>query len=131
MKKLSFILAMVFAASFAMAQHIQVTTQSSLTNYALINQSFLGSGLALQGNIAHVTQTGDLNKGYVDQINNGYAGQAMEADIISTGNENFAKINQHLEGQGDAIITQIGNKNSADIFQTGNFAAASPLEGTK
>lgn len=131
MKKLCFILAMVFTASFAMAQHVQVTTQSGLTNSATINQSFLGSGTALQGNIAHVTQTGDLNKADVDQVNNGYAGQAMEADVISTGNKNFAKIDQNLEGQGDAIITQIGHRNSADIFQNGNFGAASPLDGTK
>lgn len=131
MKKFSLILALVFAGCFAMAQHVQVTTQTGNGNNANIDQSFLGSGTAFQGNIAHVTQTGDVNIADVDQVNNGYAGQAMEADVISTGDNNYAKINQNLEGQGDAIITQIGDRNNANIFQTGNFGTASPLEGTK
>lgn len=131
MKKLSLVLALVFGGCFAMAQHVQVTTQTGNANHATIDQSFLGSGTAFQGNIAHVTQTGNTNTADVDQVNNGYAGQAMEADVISTGNDNFAKINQNLEGQGDAIITQIGDRNNANIFQTGNFGAASPLDGTK
>lgn len=128
MKKLSFIFAMVFAASFAMAQHTEVLTQTGDDNSATITQGFgVPAGPALPGNEAIVTQTGDDNIADVDQVNNGYAGSEHKAEVLSVGNSNYAKIDQQLEDRGNAIIDQLGNGNDARITQVGNFGAAEPI----
>lgn len=128
MKKLSFIFAMVFAASFAMAQHVEVTTQTGNDNVANVNQGFgVPAGPVLPGNISKVTQTGDLNIADVDQINNGYGGSEHNAEVISLGNSNYAKINQELQDRGNAIIDQLGDRNDAKIHQNGNFGLAEPI----
>ncbi|MDD4968604.1 MAG: hypothetical protein PHT07_04160 [Paludibacter sp.] len=129
MKKLSFILAMALATSFAMAQHVEKVTQTGTANVTTVDQSFGGSGTVLNGNEAYVTQTGYKNVADVDQKNNGYGGSQHRADVMSIGNENNAVIFQDLEDRGNAIIDQLGNKNDANIHQVGNFSAGAPLDG--
>lgn len=127
MKKLSFLLAMVFAASMAMAQHTDIVNQTGSDNKATVDQSFMPTpGPGLPGNEAFVDQIGNRNKADVDQLNGGYAGDAHWAKVYTKGNDNFSKIYQE-RAAGDAIIYQEGNLNSADIFQSGNFNAGSPL----
>lgn len=121
MKKLSFIFAMVFAASMAMAQHVDVVKQVGTSNVSTVDQGFMPNpGPGLQGNEAYVEQIGKKNTSDVDQWNNGYAGAAHYADVYSRGDNNVAVVKQINDG-GDAIIEQIGDKNTAKIFQSGNF----------
>lgn len=129
MKKLSLVLALVFAVSWVMAQHVSTVTETGAGNNVTVAQSFNGSGTAFQGNISDVSMLGDLNKATVNQVNNGYAGQGMTSEILVTGNSNLATVDQILEGDGDAIITQEGNLNIAHIFESGNFGASIPIDG--
>lgn len=129
MKKLSFVFALVFAASFVMAQHVSTVTETGAGNNVTVAQSFSGSGTSFQGNVSDVQLTGNLNKAIVNQVNNGYGGQAMTSEIIAVGNSNLATVNQNLEGEGDAIITQTGDNNIGHIFESGNFGASIPIDG--
>lgn len=128
MKKLSFVFAMIFAASMAMAQHIDVVNQTGTDNLATVDQGFAGSGTALNGNIAYVDQIGHRNEADVDQMNNGYGGSAHWAKVYSDGNDNTGKIFQENDG-GDALVYQFGNTNWATIFQTGNFKVGTRING--
>lgn len=115
MKKFSFILAMVFAASFAMAQHVSTVGQNGVGNTATVDQA------GLVGNNSDVNMAGNNNTADVDQINGGFAGDNHAAKISITGNSNIADIDQQLQAAGDAIITQIGNGNHAYVTENGNF----------
>lgn len=129
MKKLVFLFALVFAVSMAMAQHMDVVNQTGNSNKAYVDQGFLvPTGPGLPGNVAYVDQIGDRNHADVDQYNGGFAGDAHDAKVWSQGNDNTAKIYQE-RAAGDAIITQIGNANWADIFESGNLYDGAPMNG--
>ena len=111
MKKLSFLLAMVFAVTFAMAQNTSTVNQSGTSNSAA------------------TTQTGDLNTATVDQ-----AGTLNFVTVTSTGDNNLATGVQNGTQNGDAsrpdlgYIKQIGNSNIAHLNEgviggaTSNYA---------
>ena len=128
MKKLTFLFALVFAVSMAMAQHSSTVSETGDGNTATITQGFAGSGTALDGNISAVTQTGDDNDAVVSQFNNGYAGQHHESLIMQEGDLNNASVNQQ-NALGNAYINQIGDQNTANILEVGNFGAAAPAAG--
>lgn len=119
MKKLGFVFTLVFAASFAMAQQNSFVGQNGVGNGATVTQA----GAA--GNNSWVNMTGDNGTATVNQLNSGFAGDNHNAKIdmqgVSGGTGNTASIDQQLQGGGDAIITQIGDKNRANILENGNF----------
>lgn len=128
MKKLSFILAMVFTASFAMAQHVSTVLETGDDNSAIITQGFDGAGLAMPGNISYVDQIGDDNDAVVDQTNNGFGGQNHDSKILQTGNENAADVEQR-NATGNAFVKQDGDGNIANVLEVGNFDLAHPAAG--
>lgn len=128
MKKLSLVLGLVFAASFAMAQHTSTVTETGSGNTANITQGFDGTGTSLQGNISAVTQTGDDNGAVVIQTNNGFGGQAHESTILQVGDLNKASVEQR-NATGNAFISQIGGNNTANILESGNFDTPAPAAG--
>jgi hypothetical protein len=128
MKKLSLLVAMLFAIGMAMAQHTSTVTETGDSNSALITQGFDGAGLAMDGNISAVTQTGDHNDAVVSQLNNGFGGQHHESEIMQVGDLNKANVDQQ-NATGNAYINQLGDGNEANILEVGNFDVPAPAGG--
>ena len=106
MKKLSFILAMVLATSFAMAQPISHVTQVGPSNAAV------------------VTQTGD-NLSDVNQANWAIPGHEATVTQIKIGTEvtkNISEIIQEQRGA-DVIVRQEGGANVSRLVQAGPNSA--------
>jgi hypothetical protein len=142
MKKLSFIFAMVFAVTFAMAQNTAKTAQTGNHNGANVAQS---DGI---NNDAAVTQNGDYNNGVITEkgtSNTGVVdqlkGNQNNGNVDQTGNLNEAYLTQGMvENYYDApynissamaasnntgvIVQKGGNKNYTELVQVGNVNAA-------
>jgi hypothetical protein len=128
MKKLIFLFAMVFAVSMAMAQHTSTVLETGDNNTATVTQGFDGGGLAMPGNISDVEQLGDGNDAVVVQTNNGFGGQQHNSEILQTGDDNAASVEQR-NATGNAIINQIGSRNTANVLESGNFDVPHPAGG--
>lgn len=114
MKKLIFLYAMVFAVSFAMAQHVDVISQVGNSNDGYIQQA------GIQSNYAEIITVGNENEGFVYQNNNGFGGAGLNAWIAQNGDVNHAFVDQGTTNQTfghDATIDQDGSYNAADIWQ--------------
>lgn len=120
MKKLSFVLALVFAGSMAMAQNLSTVGQNGTGNNANVLQTS-----TVIGDISSVQQAGNSNDADVIQDNNGFGGAAHHATVASTGDLNTASITQ-INFAGDAAIIQKGNSNKATITENGNFTQPNP-----
>ncbi|MDD4968610.1 MAG: hypothetical protein PHT07_04190 [Paludibacter sp.] len=131
MKKLSFIFAMVLAASFAMAQVPDFTTPGAQLitkiNYDPFTTNTINSDQKGDNNDSKVTQNG-VNSAVVAQISIAGAtlGQANIATLSQDGKQNFANIDQNRSGgqQGSSTVStgiQTGNKNYMNIIQDGHY----------
>ena len=111
MKKLSFLFAMIFAVSMAIAQNNESTTDvDGNNNLTTVNQVGME-------NDADVTVDGNQNNALVQQGNFGggnIQSNYAEASIEQIGNKNLAEVNQR---QGFASGTAV---NSHSIYQEGN-----------
>lgn len=108
MKKLSLILALVFAGCFVMAQNSTWVTQSGTNNVASVIQHAGG----LEANNIYALQSGTYNALTTEQ----------------TGTKNYIELTQGLGGHNVATMEQFsaasGGLNTAAIAQTGDFNEA-------
>jgi len=117
MKKLSFLFAMVFAVSMAMAQKTTWVTQSGFGNDANITQSSALPG-GYDVNSIYAVQSGDWNK-----LNTLQQGKTNYLELTTNGNDNTAKMTQSTMetlpagGVNDAFVTQGGARNKAELAQ--------------
>lgn len=130
MKKLSFILAMVFAASFAMAQpNTALINDLGANNTAYINQSGGVNG----NNSATITQIGDKNRAdYADDMVSAlFPALPLLTDAkgitqIGTNNKGSIRQETYHPDIADVVsgpvagIAQVGARNEATITQTNN-----------
>jgi hypothetical protein len=123
MKKLSFIFAMVFAASFAMAQNTATVTELGNNNAGYVNQ--LGAT-----NTATIDQIGNLNNASTSDV---YASSLFgkltdTKGVTQVGDHNTGTITQHNPYVGTTMagpiagLNQTGDWNTAIISQTHNTA---------
>ena len=110
MKKLTFLFAMVFAASMAMAQtNVSDVDQTGVDQTATVDQ---------QGSLnnSYILQEDKDNVATVSQINS-TDGKTVNSDIKQTGKDNEASVKQHHNGNQagglDAWIIQSGDHNKA------------------
>ncbi|MCO7245849.1 hypothetical protein [Halomonas sp. Mc5H-6] len=111
------------------------------TNDSTIDQT-TQSGTSAAGNSASVVQSGgDQNESNVVQNKLGQ-GDALEAEVVQTGNQNRSDINQELsfgaiakvEQDGDGNLSRINqlgaDSNGADVMQTGDDHRSIVEQGT-
>ena len=123
MKKVSFILALVFATGIAMAQNTATVKEIGDNNTGYVNQL----GIA---NTATIDQIGDLNNASTsDAFASTLFGKLTDTKgVTQVGNSNTGTIIQHNPYVGQSMagpiagLNQTGNLNSALISQTHNTA---------
>jgi len=148
MKKLSFIFAMMFAASMAMAQNTSLLVQKGSTNDALVKQIGIGNNDKVHqyGNNddATVKQIGSYNIAVADQLlgdrntatvlqdnnsNQAYLVQGMNtgyfsADGVTTldiaAYDNIGSITQGSGVRNYSELHQMGNNNNGSVVTSGN-----------
>jgi hypothetical protein len=112
MKKLSFLLAMVFAASFAMAQKITTVTQTGNWNTANVFQNSMDG----DANFIYATQSGDFNA-----LNSEQRGNNNYVELLQSGDFNDAVMKQYSKGAApnlnNALLVQSGDWNEATLTQ--------------
>jgi len=110
MKKFSFILAMVLATSFAMAQKITTIIQSGTSNWADVTQV-----AAFDDNSIFATQSGNLN-----ELTTNQTGWNNYLELAQTGNGNTASMKQKTMDDGVLVY----GHNTAKVLQQGNLNGA-------
>ncbi len=115
--------------------------------FGLVFALLLIPGMAFSGNVANVTQVGDLNVATVDQLGADNTANVSQygrnwADVDQTGDRNTATVNQgspgnpvnnyYRGGVGDwqhgAVIDQDGNDNTASIIMRSEPTGAKILQ---
>lgn len=148
MKKLTFLFAMVFAVSMAMAQSnestINVSGSSNSADVEQVGEDNINLLNQSSNNVFELTQTGDdnysdlrqaatgENTAYVNQLGDRNrltrAGRALQGsgnllDLNQTGDDNITRLYQDSRNQ-FAYIDQVGNSNEVQVNQDskGNIA---------
>jgi len=118
MKKLSFIIVMVLATGFAMAQKTTWLTQAGYGNSATITQD---ASVSLDANKIYATQNGSWNT-----LTTGQLGKDNYIELSQGGDNNSAKMVQttllSATDQNSALINQGGISDKADLTQKGSTA---------
>jgi len=116
MKKLMLsVFALVFAVGFTFAQNSSTVEQNGGNNTADVEQKLNGHNGKLE---AKVKSTGDDNSVDIDQKSgNATDADFALADVKQVGDENSATIDQNRRRKTNARLDQLGNVNTAEVFQ--------------